>query len=142
MRLRIRAPWPERRGKCQNGTIAPPTRLEDPFFGIEDGKETGNWEDPVAFCNGVYDGVECPIRDACLIFALTNNLKHGVWGGTTPDTRRLIRRQWPLRSGKTPRPEWHWMTEEDAWAMFPPEEQARIRGEPWEEEGEEDEWVA
>lgn len=80
----------------------------------------------VDFCNGTSDGAVCPIRAECLLFALTNNCKIGVWGGTTPVTRRALRKVWPLRRGKEPRPEWHWMSEESAIAMvngeLPPED--------------------
>ncbi len=73
------------------------------------------FEDPpeaVAFCNGE-DGIICPIRHECLLFALTNNLKEGVWGGTVEATRRVIRARWPLE-GREPRDEWHWMTHDEA----------------------------
>lgn len=39
-------------------------------------------------CNG------CPVREACLDFALATNQDSGVWGGTAEDERRTIRRQW------------------------------------------------
>jgi hypothetical protein len=77
----------------------------DPFF--------DDMDEAVDFCNGAWDGRVCPIRHACLIFALTNNQKEGVWGGTTELTRRAIRKRWPLK-GREPRPEWEWMTEDEA----------------------------
>jgi hypothetical protein len=86
----------------------------DPFFGLElETDEIPRDEDEVmdearAMCNGAYDDVVCPLRHECLIFALTNNLKEGVFGGTTPLDRKAIRKQWPLKSGKVPRPEWKW----------------------------------
>jgi WhiB family redox-sensing transcriptional regulator len=36
---------------------------------------------------------ECPVRDACLEFALTTNQADGIWGGTTETERRRIRRR-------------------------------------------------
>jgi WhiB family transcriptional regulator, redox-sensing transcriptional regulator len=34
----------------------------------------------------------CVVLDACLRFALDTGQDHGVWGGTTEDERRAIRR--------------------------------------------------
>ena len=34
----------------------------------------------------------CPVRQRCLDYAIAHNERHGVWGGTTPDERRVIRR--------------------------------------------------
>jgi len=36
----------------------------------------------------------CPVRLACLQFALTSNQEFGVWGGYDEDERRDLRRQW------------------------------------------------
>jgi WhiB family redox-sensing transcriptional regulator len=36
----------------------------------------------------------CPVRSACLEFALTTNQDYGVWGGHDEDERRELRRQW------------------------------------------------
>lgn len=35
----------------------------------------------------------CHMQDLCLTFALGNNEKEGIWGGTTPIERRRIRRR-------------------------------------------------
>lgn len=35
----------------------------------------------------------CPVRRECLEFALETNQEAGVWGGTTEDERRLMRRE-------------------------------------------------
>jgi WhiB family redox-sensing transcriptional regulator len=57
----------------------------------------------------------CPVRLACLQFALVSNQEYGVWGGHDEDERREMRRQWrrlgrPLRivqGAVSPRPtEW------------------------------------
>ena len=114
--------------KCESIHI---TEENDPFF-IEE-----QYQDGIDFCNGYADGVECPIRDKCLLFALTNNCKEGVFGGTTPITRRSIRKIWPLRKGKKPRPEWHWMTEEEALSMLSEEDRRRFLNLPDEEEDDE-----
>ena len=34
----------------------------------------------------------CPVRDACLTFALENDERFGMWGGTTPTQRKKMRR--------------------------------------------------
>lgn len=36
---------------------------------------------------------ECPVRCECLEFALETNQDAGIWGGTSEDERRLLRRQ-------------------------------------------------
>ena len=104
MVLRLRVPSPQNweHAKCL-GIIA--TSEYDPFF--EDMPEA------IDYCNGDSDGSPCPIRDECLLFALTNNLKEGVWGGTSELCRRAMRRRWPL-VGREPRDEWEWMTEAEA----------------------------
>jgi WhiB family transcriptional regulator, redox-sensing transcriptional regulator len=33
----------------------------------------------------------CPVQIQCLAWALENGVADGVWGGTTPDERRIIR---------------------------------------------------
>lgn len=33
---------------------------------------------------------ECPVKTACLNFALANRIDHGVWGGTSERERRRI----------------------------------------------------
>ena len=35
---------------------------------------------------------QCPVMDACLEFALASNQESGVWGGTSEEERREIRR--------------------------------------------------
>lgn len=36
----------------------------------------------------------CLAKDACLQFAIENNQDSGVWGGTSEDERRKLRRAW------------------------------------------------
>jgi WhiB family redox-sensing transcriptional regulator len=45
----------------------------------------------------------CRVRQPCLDFALETNQDTGVWGGTTEDERRVMRRNW-LRAGRAARP--------------------------------------
>ncbi|HEX8771284.1 MAG TPA: WhiB family transcriptional regulator [Acidimicrobiales bacterium] len=37
---------------------------------------------------------ECAVRGACLEFALITNQDCGVWGGTSEEERRRLRRSW------------------------------------------------
>ena len=41
-----------------------------------------------AVCQG------CQVQDACLQFALETNQEAGIWGGSTEDERRRLRRAW------------------------------------------------
>jgi WhiB family transcriptional regulator, redox-sensing transcriptional regulator len=41
-----------------------------------------------SFCRG------CPAKEDCLEFAITTNQEYGVWGGTTEEERRVLRREW------------------------------------------------
>ena len=36
---------------------------------------------------------DCPVREECLTHALELGEAAGIWGGTTPEERRLFRRQ-------------------------------------------------
>jgi len=36
---------------------------------------------------------ECPVQSDCLDFALATNQDSGIWGGTSEDERRMIRRE-------------------------------------------------
>ena len=36
----------------------------------------------------------CPAKTPCLEFALATNQDSGVWGGTSEEERRVLRRQW------------------------------------------------
>ncbi|HEV3354445.1 MAG TPA: WhiB family transcriptional regulator [Acidimicrobiales bacterium] len=35
----------------------------------------------------------CPVRAQCLDYAIRNRETYGIWGGTTPEQRRRIRRE-------------------------------------------------
>ncbi|GAC1385180.1 MAG: hypothetical protein NVSMB4_12590 [Acidimicrobiales bacterium] len=47
--------------------------------------------DAKAVCTG------CPVQTECLEFAITTNQEYGVWGGTSEDERRVLRREWRAR---------------------------------------------
>jgi WhiB family redox-sensing transcriptional regulator len=36
---------------------------------------------------------DCPVRDLCLEYALANHIESGVWGGTSEEERRRMRRK-------------------------------------------------
>lgn len=39
----------------------------------------------------------CPAQEACLDFALTTNQESGIWGGTSEEERRKLRKAWLSR---------------------------------------------
>ena len=45
---------------------------------------------------------ECEVRNVCLQYALETNQVTGVWGGTTEEERRSLRRNW-VRAGRPAR---------------------------------------
>jgi WhiB family transcriptional regulator, redox-sensing transcriptional regulator len=40
---------------------------------------------------------QCDVKQACLDFAIQTNQDSGVWGGTSEEERRKLRRQWVAR---------------------------------------------
>jgi WhiB family transcriptional regulator, redox-sensing transcriptional regulator len=69
-------------------------RDSDPelFFPVT---ETGAAARQLARAKAVCAG--CPVRDQCLQFALDSGQAFGVWGGTTGEERRLLRRRHSYR---------------------------------------------
>lgn len=57
--------------------------------------EKGDW---YAVVNAKLTCFRCPVRRECLLFALENNERVGVWGGLSPKQRDELR--------KRPRAEW------------------------------------
>jgi WhiB family redox-sensing transcriptional regulator len=49
-------------------------------------------EDAIALAKEICD--VCPVTDACLEFALETNQRSGVWGGTSEEDRKTLRRRW------------------------------------------------
>lgn len=45
----------------------------------------------------------CPVRAACLEYALANDIEHGVWGGASERERRRIRSARRSRAGEATR---------------------------------------
>ena len=56
---------------------------------------TGPAVDQIAAAKSIC--AQCSVSTACLDFAITTNQEFGVWGGTTEDERRVLRRQWRAR---------------------------------------------
>lgn len=108
MVLKLREPSPGlwSGAKCHSTTV---TGEYDPFF------DDDEMEEAVVYCNGSVDNRICPLREKCLLFALTNNERFGVWGGTSEITRKAIRKKYPSKGGK-PNAEWEWMSEDQALA--------------------------
>lgn len=112
LRLRTQAPdWT--RARCLGQADSPEY---DPWFdnseyGYENQQDLG-----LDICNGSANGPACPLRAECLLFALVNNERFGVWGGTSEIDRRALRKMWPWPGGNEPHPEWTW---------YPPGEVAR-----------------
>lgn len=66
----------------------------DLFFPLGNtGKPLAQAEAAKGLCLG------CPVRQLCLQYALETNQVTGVWGGTTEEERRSLRRKW-LRAGR------------------------------------------
>lgn len=40
---------------------------------------------------------ECPVQEPCLEYALMTNQDTGIWGGTSEEERRKLRRAWVAR---------------------------------------------
>lgn len=122
LHLRVEAPGGWQHAKCKGQVRRLPgdDEVYDPFFAENPDDE----QDAVDFCNGTIDGLQCQIRDACLSFALTNNERFGVYGGMTELGRKALRKKWPWRGGRIPRPEWTWKPTAEALALVSPEDLA------------------
>jgi WhiB family redox-sensing transcriptional regulator len=44
----------------------------------------------------------CPVREACLEFALGTGQRYGIWGGLTEDERRSVRRRRQRAAARRP----------------------------------------
>ncbi len=123
LRLRREAPdWS--RGKCLGSAPVRPKdepEVYDPWFDEEE-------PTPVLdMCNGEDGEGVCPIREACLHFALVNNEKYGVWGGTTEQDRRATRKMWRWKPGSSePRKEWHWYPPGYVTNLLSPKDRAEL----------------
>jgi hypothetical protein len=94
MKLRSIAPqwFNEEKDKTAKCTMFPATPACDPWFG-EDEDSSDESGEAKAICHGTYDGRPCPLLESCLEFALVNNERWGIWGGTTPEERTKLRKE-------------------------------------------------
>lgn len=46
-----------------------------------------------AICNGDTESKPCPVKQECLVYALVNGEKFGVWGGKSERERNRLRSQ-------------------------------------------------
>jgi WhiB family redox-sensing transcriptional regulator len=53
---------------------------------------TGPAIEQIAAAKAICD--ECPAREECLEYALATNQDSGIWGGTSEEERRVLRRQY------------------------------------------------
>jgi WhiB family redox-sensing transcriptional regulator len=60
---------------------------------------TGPAVSQIASAKAVCTG--CEAKDECLEFAITTNQEYGVWGGTSEEERRVLRRAWRARQRRT-----------------------------------------
>jgi WhiB family redox-sensing transcriptional regulator len=89
--------------KIAKSKAIPPCQTTDPelWFGVpEYGKNFDqiNYSAAKQFCN------QCPVRDACLAYALAAPEVHGVWGGFAPKERQAMRNAHRRLAGKRGRP--------------------------------------
>lgn len=56
---------------------------------------TGPALEQIATARAVCDA--CPVKEPCLEFALMTNQDSGIWGGTSEDERRKLRKAWLAR---------------------------------------------
>ncbi len=73
---------------------------------------TGAAEDQIAAAKGVC--WQCPVREQCLHYAVATHQQDGIWGGTSEEERRTLRKTWlaerrrgssiPPRSGPASQP--------------------------------------
>ncbi|MEO5838893.1 MAG: WhiB family transcriptional regulator [Acidimicrobiales bacterium] len=61
----------------------------DLFFPVG---STGLAVEQIEAAKGVCD--QCPVKAPCLQFALETNQDSGIWGGTSEEERRRLRRAW------------------------------------------------
>jgi WhiB family redox-sensing transcriptional regulator len=58
------------------------------FFPTSDGADDANLERAKAVC------AVCPVAEDCLEYALETNQRAGIWGGTSEQERKSLRRKW------------------------------------------------
>jgi hypothetical protein len=120
--LKLREESPDHRWSGAKCIDFPATRQEDAFFDRE------FEEDCVDLCNGTSDGLQCPLREQCMRFALVNGEKFGIWGGMSELSRLAVLKKHP-RINKRANPDWKHMTEQEALDGLTVKEIASLRAE-------------
>lgn len=70
------------------GTPVPCTNAPSLFFPDEEDFSPGALRNyAIRICS------ECPVKNICLDYALSNNEIYGVWGGTAPGERAALKRR-------------------------------------------------
>jgi hypothetical protein len=126
MVLKLRTPAPDnwKGAKCLGQVYKDESgEVRDPWFSEDDQEEA------VTFCNGEADGIVCPIRQACLEFALRNNEKAGVWGGMGEKDRKALRKKFPWKAKQVENAGWIWMPPGEAVKLLKPEEREELDAE-------------
>lgn len=63
----------------------------------EHGNPVKGWKElfakDIASAKSLCGNCDSDTRGKCLSFALDNKIPYGIWGGTTPDERRLLKRR-------------------------------------------------
>ena len=79
---------------CTSWRLDAACRQVDPelFFPIG---TTGPAIEQVGRAKGICQA--CPVREACLRWALRNRIAFGIWGGTTEEDRQSLRRRFAQR---------------------------------------------
>ena len=118
--LKLRSPVPDgwARAKCRDFDIS----NDDPFFSDDEIDQ----EEAASYCNGDVDRKPCPIRDKCLLFALSNNIDYGVFGGMTQLGRKGMKKKLPPHKGK-PNSDWRHMTQDEALSNLSEREIAELK---------------
>lgn len=76
------------RAECRPGRLESGDLGADLMFPVGSTGPSVSWiEDAKAVCR------RCPVVEACLAFALDHGYEYGVWGGTSEDERRAMRRR-------------------------------------------------
>lgn len=93
------------RKKIARAKSIPPCQTTDPelWFGIP---EYGNNFDQISYTAAKQLCNQCPVKDACLEYALKAPEVHGVWGGLSPKERWAMRnasKRTAAKLGKPPR---------------------------------------
>lgn len=65
------------------------------FFPSVEGADDAALERARAVCT------VCPVAEACLEYALETNQRSGVWGGTSEQERKSLRRKWLAERRRT-----------------------------------------